>query len=84
MTRYTVFIHEEILVSAPKSGAQRRLVMDCIRRLGDDPFRNADYTETDEAGRELAVKIAGHFAITYYVDHAVKEVKVIDVRPAGR
>jgi hypothetical protein len=64
MTRYAVFIHEEILASAPKSGVQRRLVMDCIRGLGDVPFRNGDYAETDDAGRELAVKIAGRFAIT--------------------
>jgi len=57
--------------------------MDCIRHLGDDPFRPGDYTETDNAARVLAVKIAVRFAIIYYVDHAVKEVKVIHVQPAA-
>jgi hypothetical protein len=40
-------------------------------------------TNADDVGRSLEVKIVGPYAITYWADHAVKEIKVINVEPAG-
>lgn len=47
--------------------------------LKANPFQEGDYHEDGPyAGPELA-KIVGPFAIIYYVDHAVKEVKILDL-----
>lgn len=84
MARYSVFIHEDALDSIPKSGKQHRLIMNFIRGLAEDPHLRGDYAEADDAGRQLEVKIVGRYALTYWADHAVKEVKVVHVQPAGR
>ena len=84
MRRYSVFIHEDVLASAPKSGAQQHLVMDFIRGLADNPHLPGDYTEQDETGRALEIKIVGRYAVTYWADHPVKEIKVVHVQIAGR
>jgi len=84
MRRYSVFIHEAVLSSAPKAGAQHRLVMDFIRSLAEDPYHEGDFRDRDEVGRPLEVKIVGRYAITYWADHAVKEVKVLHIQLADR
>ena len=34
----------------------------------------------DEAGRTNEVTYTAHFSVTYWADHAVKEVRIVDVR----
>jgi hypothetical protein len=58
--------------------------MDFIRGLATAPNSRGDFTERDASGRELDVKIVGRYAVTYWTDHAVKEIKVVDVRPADK
>lgn len=57
--------------------------MKFLRRLADDPYTVGDFKDSDEIGRPLEVKLVGPHAITYWADHAVKEIKVINVEPAG-
>jgi len=45
MRRYSVFIHEGVLSSAPKAGVQHRLVMDFIRSLAEDPYHEGDFAD---------------------------------------
>jgi hypothetical protein len=58
--------------------------MDFVSSLAEDPHSRADYTEPDPSGRTLEVKIIGRHAITYWLDHAVKEVKIVYLQPSGR
>ena len=51
-----------------------------MKRLGSDPFQDPDFRGFDNEGREIDGVIEGVYAIIYYVDHAVKEIKVIDIR----
>ncbi|MGO8803695.1 MAG: hypothetical protein ACLPYZ_06395 [Limisphaerales bacterium] len=51
MRPYAVFINEHALATAPRSGAQRELVMKFIRSLADHPDTPGDFTEKDQAGR---------------------------------
>ena len=83
-TSYTVFVKEEAFASLPKSGSQRRLVMDFLRKLRDNPFQRGDYIEPDVLGRPNEVKVVGLYAVVYWADHAVKEVKVMDIKLADR
>ena len=43
-----------------------------------------DYTDKDASLQIRQIKIIGDYAITYWLDDAVKSVMVVDVRPADR
>ena len=51
-----------------------------MKRLADDPGQDPDFGSFDNEGRKIDGVIEGVYAIIYYVDHAAKEVKVIDIR----
>lgn len=85
MKPYRIFVRmeaAEILRSI--RGGQRSSVVEFIDFLSGDPNKGGDYSERDETGRQLEIKVIGSFAITYWADHAVAEVKVVDVRRADR
>jgi hypothetical protein len=84
MLPYVVFISELALASAPKSGSQRESVMKFIRSLADNPGEIGDFTEKDDAGRVLQVKVIGRHAIAFWADHAVSEIKVTHIKLADK
>jgi len=47
-----------------------------------DPFKAGDYTELDETGRSIQVKVVGRFALAYWSDHAVQEIRIVEVLEA--
>ena len=55
---------------------QREAVMKFIRSLAENPNTAGDFTEKDGAGRTVQVKVAGRYAVTFWADHAVSEIKV--------
>jgi len=58
--------------------------MKFIRSLADHPNTAGDFTEKDNAGRPVQVKIIGRYAITYWADHAVSEIKVTHIKLADK
>jgi hypothetical protein len=84
MRPYQVYINQEALLSAPRSGPSRRAVTDFIHTLATDPHSTGDFAEKDEVGRTVYVKIVGRFAITFWTDHPVSEVKVTHIKPADK
>lgn len=84
MDRYEVYLHIGLLDDVPKSGAQRKSIMNFIYGLGDQPRTEGDYTDKDSSLRIRQIKIVGDYAITYWLDDPVKSVMVVDVRPADR
>ena len=84
MRPYAIYINEAALLSAPKSGIQRQQVMDFIRSLANNPNTPGDFSEQDGAGRSVQVKLIGRYALTYWADHAVSEIKITHVRQADR
>ncbi len=82
---YALFIRHEAydVVVAASRGARDR-IMKFIESLPADPFQSGDYLETDSTGRDCQVKIIGKYAVYFWTDHAVKEVKVVDVIDADR
>jgi hypothetical protein len=77
-------MHLGLLNAMPKSGAQRRRIMDFIYSLRDSPHTAGDFSDKDASLRTRQVKIIGDYAITYWVDSPVKAVMVVDVRRADR
>ena len=84
MRPYAVFISEQALAAAPRSGMQHQMVMAFIRSLADNPNANGDFTETDNASRTVQVKVIGRCAVTFWADHAVSEIKVTHIKSADK
>lgn len=84
MGAYAVFISEQALASAPRSGVQREAVMRFIRSLAHNPNAAGDFIEKDQAGRVVQVRVIGRHAITFWADHAVSEIKVTHVKSADK
>jgi len=64
--------------------AQRVRVSRFIDSLAADPIRVGDYSEKDETDRTVQIKVIGRFAVAYWSDDAVGEVRVVDIVRAGR
>ena len=82
MRPYAIYISEAALASAPSSGLQREKLMRFIRSLAENVRREGDFSEKDQTGRTVQVKIIGRYAVTFWVDHAVSEVKVTHIKLA--
>ena len=84
MRPYAVFINEQALAAAPRSAMQQQKLMAFIRSLADNPNTNGDFTEKDQASRIVQVKVIGRYAVTFWADHAVSEVKVTHIKSADK
>lgn len=85
MNPYRVFVRMEASEALRSiRGIQRASLAAFIESLSTEPDTKGDYSERDETGRDLEIKVVGSFAITFWPDHAEKEVKVVDVRRADR
>jgi hypothetical protein len=84
MRPHEVYMHFGVLDSVPKSGIQRRLILDFIYSLREHPDTRGDFTDRDASQRERQIKIVGDYAITYWLDAPVWIVMVVDVRPADK
>jgi hypothetical protein len=67
-----------------RHGDERSRLLRLLHELGRDPYRRGDFSERDLSGRDVQVLIFQRYAISYWADHAVKELKVIDVRYADK
>ena len=54
-----------------------------FEHLAENPFLPGDFVEPDDIGRPMQIVIIGRFAVCFWTDHAVKEVKILDLKPAG-
>ena len=57
---------------------QQRLASAC-RLLAAQPFRTGDYSTRDDAGRMLQNLLIDDWVLTYWSDHAVKEVRIVEL-----
>jgi mRNA-degrading endonuclease RelE of RelBE toxin-antitoxin system len=67
----------DLLLALPKR--RQRQIVQTARQLGEDPFREGDYTLPDESGREITHVLAGDLVFAYWVDHAVAEVRIVEI-----
>lgn len=82
---YRVFISQTAVdVVARLRGKQKKLLGEFIRDLEEDSFNEGDFLEMDDSGREYFTKIIKNYAVSFYPDHAVKEIKVFEICRADR
>jgi hypothetical protein len=62
----------------------RQMVRVRLEAIRDYPASRSDYMERDAIGRPVEINICGPLAIKYWVDHADRQVKVLDIHPADR
>lgn len=63
-------------------GSSKRLrqeILAELERLAREPFSAPDLEETGPSGRKYAIRVREQIILTYWVDHAAKEVRVIRV-----
>jgi hypothetical protein len=65
------------ITTLPKRHQRRVLAL--IDRLATNPTEVADFHETDAQGRSVESLVLENFLFTYWVDHASKEVCVVDI-----
>ena len=61
--------------SAPKR--ERKVLLDFFDRLAANPFLESEWTVEDATGRIHFRQQVGKHLVTYWADHAVKEVKIV-------
>ncbi len=63
-------------------GSSKRLrqeILADLERLAREPFSEPELEETGPSGRKYAIRVRERIILTYWVDHAVKEVRVTRV-----
>ena len=84
MRPYKVLITHKVL-SLPRPSVQNRnRMLSFLDSLCADPFQKGDYEERDETDRPVQIKVIGKYALTFWADHAVREVKVVRIGGADR
>jgi hypothetical protein len=84
MRPYAIYINEAALDSAPRPNVQREKIMKFVHSLAENPNAPGDFSEKDAAGRIVQVKIIGRYAVTFWADHAVSEIKVTHIKSADK
>ncbi|MBA2430515.1 MAG: hypothetical protein H0V56_00185 [Chthoniobacterales bacterium] len=57
--------------------SDRQQLVKFFQALADDPYRRGDFNGTNADDRAVEVALCGRFLVTYWSDHAVKQVRVV-------
>ena len=82
MEDYRVLVSKDLLRDPRPRSRDRSKILDFVDSLASDPHRTGDYEEPDNDGRPVQIKIIGGYALTFWADHAVKEVKITRIERA--
>ena len=84
MISYSVYIESGVVESLPRlKSKERNQLVRFFNQLRSNPFLDGDYVERDDIGRLMQVIVVGRHAVVFWADHAVKEIKILDLKPAG-
>jgi hypothetical protein len=82
---YEVYLRREVFEFLRQTRRDERdQLLRLLRALGQDPYRRGDFTERDRSGRDIEVLVFRRYAILYWADHPVKEMKATEIRYADR
>ncbi len=71
----------DFLVQLPKRRRQRVLAL--ARQLATHPHIRCDYALPDESGRQIEHLMIEDYVFAYWLDHAVREVRITDIDDAS-
>lgn len=61
------------------SRSKQKRVIDVIVRLADYPTQEGDYSTRDEQDREIQHLKLGDWVVSFWADHAVRELRVLEI-----
>lgn len=79
-TEYALFVRHELgseLAKLPK--ADREQLLRFIASLRSDPFQKPDQKQVDAKNVPYFTTVLGEIAVCYWVDHAMCELRVLDI-----
>ncbi len=83
MAAYALVLHEDAARRlAIASRAEQRRLGTILDGLKTAPFRKGDLQERDGHGRTNEVLVDGDWLVTFWVDHAVREIRIVRVESA--
>jgi hypothetical protein len=59
----------------------RHVIIRFLEQLAGDPFQRGNFQEKDVHDRWNEVQLVGTFLVSFYADHAAREVQVVDLEP---
>lgn len=62
---------------------ERKLLLDLFDRLAANPSMKTDWTVDDAEGRTHYRTITGRYLVTYWTDHAAREVRIAKLEKVG-
>jgi hypothetical protein len=75
---YEVYLRTEVFEFLRyRHSDERNRLLRLLHELSQDPYRRGDFSERDLSGRDIQVLIFQRYAISYWADHAVRELKVM-------
>jgi hypothetical protein len=78
-----IFSDPAVEFFATLSRRRQRRLLDRARELAADPFVVPDLRRIDDDGREIGDILIDDFLFSYWVDHAVKAVMIVEVEDAS-
>lgn len=67
----------EFIVSLPKR--KQVQVLEIADQISAHPFKIGDFQTQDSVGRDIENLVLAGYQFTYWVDHAVKEVRITEI-----
>ncbi len=58
---------------------ERKILLDYFEQLARRPFTESDWIVTDAAGRPNYRVAVGSFLVTFWADHAAREVRIVKI-----
>ena len=71
----------EFLLQLPKR--RQKKVAGLVRQLAAHPHVRSDYSLQDESGRDIEHLMIEDYVFAYWLDHAVREIRITDIDDAS-
>ena len=71
-------------VLAKTVGRNKRRLLALLEGLQGKPFRAGDFQQQDDTGRWNEVVLMENWLVTYWCDHAVREIRVVNLQKVER
>ena len=82
MSRYRTVFTRQALDFICRAGDDEMQELDVwLDRIEGQPGMSGDYAEISDAGRELQVTCLHQVVVTWWTDHAVREVRIMKIEP---
>lgn len=81
MRPYEVVLQAEAWTALARTGGRsKRRLLTLLEDLKAKPFRAGDYRQQDQDGRWHEVVLLNDWLVTFWSDHAVREIRVVNLQ----